>query len=181
MNETLVTLVMAGILISALAGGVTYSALMLLHLRTLLAGVRLGWFLVLFALVSVAFFRADELAQVLWVYPAAITVGVAVFVARDFARRSDLMVLLVLDMVFGCALLALVVAIIGPGSGIPMISLVPIAVLAMVAWGAHLFRRLHFDRENPEGAARARLVKLLALGAMPFILFGGLIMAGQGV
>lgn len=176
MSETLVTLVMAGILVSALAGGVTYSALMLFHLRTLLAGVRLGWFVVLFVLMSIAFFRAEELAGVPWLYPAAISLGVAIFVARDFARRSDLMVLLLLDLVFGCALLAVVVGVIGPGSGIPMLALVPICALAMVAWGAHLFRRLYFDRENPEGAARARVVKLVALGAMPFLLFGGLLL-----
>jgi len=178
MNETLVTLVVAAILISALAGGVTYSAIMLFHLRTLLAGVRLGWFVVLFALVSIAFFRSEDLAGIQWVYPAAITIGVVVFVARDFARRSDLMVLHLLDLVFGCALLALVIGVIGPGSGIPMTALVPIGLLAMVAWGGHLFRRLYIDRDNPEGAARARLVKLLALGAMPLFLFGGLILNG---
>lgn len=178
MNEALATMIMAGLLISVLAGGVTYGALMLMHQRTLLAGVRLGWFVVLFALVSVAFFRSEDLARTEWVFPVAITIGVAVFVARDFARRSDLMVLLVLDLVFGCALVALVVAVIGPGTGIPLTGLIPISLLAVVAWGAHLFRRLHVDRSNPEGAARARLVKLAALGAMPFFLFGGLILAG---
>lgn len=178
MTEALATLIMAGALISALAGGVTYGALMLLHQRTLLAGVRLGWFVVLFALVSIAFFRTDALARADWVYPVAISIGAAVFIARDFARRSDLMVLLVLDLIFGCALLALVVAVIGPESGIPMIALVPICLLAMIAWGAHLFRRLHIDRANAEGAARARLVKLVALGIMPFFLFGGLVIAG---
>lgn len=176
MTESLLTLVMAAALMAAVAGGVTYGALMLLHQRTLLAGVRLGWFVILFALVSIAFFRAEALAHSRWVYPAAISVGAAAFIARDFARRSDLMVLLVLDLIFGCALLAVVVAAIGPGSGIPMVSLVPIMLLAMIAWGAHLFRRLHIDRHNEDGAARARLVKLAALAAMPLFLFGGFLL-----
>ena len=177
MTEALATVLMTGLLIAAAAGGVTYGALMLLHQRTLLAGVRLGWFVVLFALISVVFFREDIFTGVRWIYPAGITVGAAVFVARDFARRSDLMVLLVLDLIFGIALLGVVVGLIGPNSGIPMPALVPIALLAAVAWGAHLFRRLYLDRGNAEGAARARLVKLWALGLMPVFLFGGLALA----
>lgn len=177
MSEQLATIVMTGLVIAASAGGVTYGLLMLYHQRTLLAGVRLGWFVVLFGLISVVFLVQDVLAGARWVYPAGVTLGAAIFVARDFARRSDLMVLLVLDLFFGMALLATVAAVIGPESGIPMPALVPILVLAGVAWGAHLFRRLYLDRGNAEGAARARLVKLWALGLMPLFLFGGLILA----
>ena len=177
MSEQLATIIMTGLVIAASAGGVTYGLLMLYHQRTLLAGVRMGWFVVLFGLISVVFFLQEMLAGARWVYPAGVTVGAAIFVARDFARRSDLMVLLVLDLVFGVALLATVAAVIGPESGIPLLSLVPIIVLAAVAWGAHLFRRLYLDRGNTAGAARARLVKLWALGLMPVFLFGGLIVA----
>lgn len=177
MSETLATVIMTGLLLAAVAGGVTYAALMLFHQRTLLAGVRLGWFVVLFGLVSIVFFRQEIFAGLRWIYPAGITVGVAIFIARDFARRSDLMVLLLLDLIFGIALLAIVAAVIGPTSGIPLPALIPILVLAAIAWGAHLFRRLHLERGNAEGAARARLVKLWALGLMPIFLFGGLIIA----
>lgn len=177
MSETLATVIVTALLIAAAAGGVTYGALMLFHQRTLLAGVRLGWFVVLFALISVAFFRQEVFVGLQWIYPAGVTVGVAVFIARDFARRSDLMVLLLLDLIFGVAALIVVAAIIGPTSGIPMVALVPIVVLAAVAWGAHLFRRLYLERGEAEPAERARRVKLWSLGLMPVFLFGGLIVA----
>lgn len=178
MTDEMATLIMTTLLISATAGGVTYALLMQFHQRTLLAGVRLGWFVVLFALVTVVFFREGSFIGFHWIYPLGITIGAAVFIARDFARRSDMMVLLVLDLIFGLILLGIVTAIIGPHSGIPLVILLPIVVLAALAWGAHLFRRLHLERGNAEAAARARLVKLWAFALMPVCLFGGLALLG---
>lgn len=178
MTDEMATLIMTTLLISATAGGVTYGLLMQFHQRTLLAGVRLGWFVILFALVTIVFFRQEVFVGYYWLYPIGITIGAAVFIARDFARRSDLMVLLVLDLIFGLVLLGIVTAVIGPHSGIPLTILLPIVVLAAVAWGAHLFRRLHIDRGNAAAAARARLVKLWAFALMPVILFGGLALIG---
>ena len=180
MSEGAATLLLGGLVLAVLAGGVTYSALQWLHRRTLLNMVRLGWFTALLGLVLVVFLRNDVLASTGWLVPLALSVGAAVFVARDIAARFDLRVLLMMDIAAGIALVLVLTTLVGPGSGLPLVTVVPAAALAGVAYTAQMFKRFWTVDGAVARAEQARLVRIWALVLIPFVMIAmGLLFGGS--
>ena len=179
MSEGAATLLLGGMMLAVLAGGVTWSALKWLRQRTLLNMVRLGWFAVLLGLVLVVFLRNEVLASTDWLAPLALSVGVAVFVAREIAARFDPRVLLAMDIAAGIGLVLLLTILVGPGSGLPLVTVIPAAALAGVAYTAQMFKRFWTVDGAAARAEQARLVRMWALVLIPFamiamgLLFGG--------
>ena len=179
MSEGVATLLLGGLVLAVLAGGVTYSALRWLHQRTLLNMVRLGWFTALLGLVLVVFLRNEVLASTGWLVPLALSIGVVAFVARDIAARFDQRVVLAMDVAGGIGLVLLLTTLVGPGSGLPLVTVIPAAALAGVAFTAQMFKRFWTIDGAAARAEQARLVRIWALVLIPFVmiamalLFGG--------
>lgn len=180
MTESMATLILGGLMLTVLAGGVTWSILRWLHQRTLLNILRLGWFVLLLVLVSVVFVRHEPFADLDWLMPTAFTVGAIVFVARDLAERRDRQVLLIMDIGLGVLLLALLTWIIAPGASLPMTTLVPGMVLAAAAYSGQMLMRFWTHRGDTALADRARMVRIASLLLIPVVvvvtllIFGGL-------